>query len=153
MTANNIVDPNSPAADVGAAMLVSFIQDTKSMLQGMNLGSLQVGTADAGAYFNNEVLEVCDFGVRLFYFSLRLFCCFLLAHLIFTRVQMANVHPWFAMTSIQDAAAWTNEFFEDTDVALANNLTNKPNMYIAETGWPTVSCVILSLFFSLKELF
>lgn len=26
--------------------------------------SLKVGNADAGAFFNNEVLEVCDFAVR-----------------------------------------------------------------------------------------
>ena len=61
---------------------------------------------------------------------------------------MANVHPWFANTSIQEAAAWTAEFFQQNNVDLANNLTNKPNMYIAETGWPTVSCQIpLPLFF------
>ena len=31
-------------------------------------------------------------------------------------------------------------------MVLSVNLTNKPNMYIAETGWPTVShFVILSL--------
>ena len=52
---------------------------------------------------------------------------------------MANVHPWFADTTIQDAAPWTFEFFQDTDVAAANNVSNKPSMYIAETGWPTVS--------------
>jgi hypothetical protein len=78
---------------VGAAILVGFIQDTKTMLQGMNLGSLQVGTSDAGSYFNNEVLEVCDFGVRrhlsspspffslrnLFSFGLPIIILFLLA--------------------------------------------------------------------------
>lgn len=67
VTENNISDTdiNGAAANVGAAMLVSFIQDTQSMLQGMNLGSIPVGTSDAGSYFNNEVLAVCDFGVRL----------------------------------------------------------------------------------------
>jgi hypothetical protein len=45
-------------------MLVGFIQDTRSMLQGMSLGSLPVGTSDAGSYFSNEVLAACDFGVR-----------------------------------------------------------------------------------------
>ena len=58
---------------------------------------------------------------------------------------MANVHPWFADTTIEDAAPWTFEFFQDTDVAAANAVSNKPAMYIAETGWPTVSN--FSLFF------
>lgn len=53
---------------------------------------------------------------------------------------MANVHPWFADVTVQEGASWTYEFFQQNDVALAQNLTNKPNMYIAETGWPTVSC-------------
>lgn len=47
---------------------------------------------------------------------------------------MANVHPWFANVSIDAAAGWTWDFFEDTDVALAQNLSNKPDMSIAETG-------------------
>lgn len=51
---------------------------------------------------------------------------------------MANVHPWFANVSITDAAAWTADFFQENDVVLSNSLSNKPQMYIAETGWPTV---------------
>lgn len=63
---------------------------------------------------------------------------------------MANVHPWFADTTIDDAAAWTAEFFAETDVAAANALSNTPKMYIAETGWPTV-CISL-LFLRLKRI-
>jgi exo-beta-1,3-glucanase (GH17 family) len=51
---------------------------------------------------------------------------------------MANVHPWFANVSAADAAAWTSTFFQTTNVDAANALANKPQMYIAETGWPTV---------------
>lgn len=54
---------------------------------------------------------------------------------------MANVHPWFANTTIDDAAGWTALFFEETNIAQADALSNKPKMYIAETGWPTVSTV------------
>ena len=50
------------------------------------------------------------------------------------------------MVSITDAAAWTWDFFQENDVALLSNLTNKPDMYIAETGWPTVSVSTVSLF-------
>ncbi|KAI6025910.1 glycoside hydrolase family 17 protein [Pisolithus orientalis] len=104
-------DPNGSAGQAAAAILIPFINDTRAMLSEMGL-NLPVGTADAGSYFNNDVLEVVDYG-------------------------MANVHPWFANVSIDDAAAWTAEFFESTDVSLAQSLTNKPNMFIAETGWPT----------------
>ena len=58
---------------------------------------------------------------------------------------MANVHPWFADVTVQESAAWTYEFFQQNDVQLSNNLTNKPTMYIAETGWPTVSFFLKNL--------
>ena len=60
---------------------------------------------------------------------------------------MANVHPWFAGVSVQDSATWTYEFFQQNDVDLAKNLTNKPTMYVAETGWPTVSRFLKSPLF------
>ena len=52
---------------------------------------------------------------------------------------MSNVHPWFANVSIDQAAGWTADFFQETNVDVANNLPNKPKMFIAETGWPTKS--------------
>ena len=58
---------------------------------------------------------------------------------------MANVHPWFADVTAQASATWTYQFFQQNDVDLASNLTNKPTMYIAETGWPTVSCLEILL--------
>ena len=61
---------------------------------------------------------------------------------------MANVHPWFGNVSIDQAAAWTYQFFEETDVAPTTSLSNHPTMYIAETGWPSVRplCVIFYQF-------
>jgi exo-beta-1,3-glucanase (GH17 family) len=59
------------------------------------------------------------------------------------RIQLANVHPWFAGVSIDVAADWTASFFETTDVQAAANLSNNPKMYIAETGWPTVGVPVL----------
>ncbi|KAI6042559.1 glycoside hydrolase [Pisolithus marmoratus] len=98
-------DPNGPAGQQAAALLIPLINDTRSMLSEMGL-NLPVGTSDAGSYFNNEVLGVVDYG-------------------------MANVHPWFANVSIDDAATLLM-------LTVANSLTNKPKMFIAETGWPTV---------------
>lgn len=57
--------------------------------------------------------------------------------------QMANVHPWFANVSIDESAAWTNTFFQEQDVAAADGVSDKPTMYIAETGWPTVRILVL----------
>ena len=54
-------------------------------------------------------------------------------------IQMSNVHPWFANVSVEEAAGWTNTFFQEQNVAVANTLSNKPQMFIAETGWPTKS--------------
>ena len=45
-------------------MLITNITDTKQMLSDMSI-NLPVGTSDAGAYFNNEVLQAVDYGVRL----------------------------------------------------------------------------------------
>jgi glucan 1,3-beta-glucosidase len=47
---------------------------------------------------------------------------------------MANVHPWFGGVAIADAAQWTMTFFQNQDVDPANQVPNKPQMSIAETG-------------------
>jgi exo-beta-1,3-glucanase (GH17 family) len=52
---------------------------------------------------------------------------------------MANVHPYFANQSIDHAAEWVSTFFEAVNVAQAASTTRKPEAFIAETGWPTVS--------------
>ncbi|KAH9481343.1 Putative glucan endo-1,3-beta-glucosidase btgC [Psilocybe cubensis] len=111
---NGNQDPNSAQGDQAAAILVPDIQDTRAMLQSLGV-SIPVGNSDAGSYFNNKILEAVDYG-------------------------MANVHPWFADGVTVDAsAAWTADFFQNQDVDLANTLPNRPQMYIAETGWPTKS--------------
>jgi len=60
------------------------------------------------------------------------------AKLFFLCFSLANVHPWFANVSIDQAAGWTYDFFQQTNIAQAAQATNNPKMYIAETGWPTV---------------
>lgn len=51
---------------------------------------------------------------------------------------MSNVHPWFANVSINQAADWTASFFDVNNVQAAAALSNTPEMFIAETGWPSV---------------
>ncbi|KAF7985725.1 hypothetical protein HWV62_2324 [Athelia sp. TMB] len=115
LTANGATDPNSAIGNTGAALLIADINDTRSMISQMSLNkTLTIGTADAGAFFNTLVLEQADFG-------------------------MSNVHPWFANVSIDQAADWTAEFFNTNNVQAAAALSNAPEMFIAETGWPTKS--------------
>jgi len=112
---NGATDPNSAIGNQGAQLLLTNITDTRNQLKALNLPkTIQVGTSDAGSYFNKLVLQAVDYG-------------------------MANVHPWFGNVSIQDAASWTWEFFQEQNVQPASLLSNKPTMYIAETGWPSSS--------------
>jgi hypothetical protein len=65
VTANGGVDPNSAAANVGAAVLLADINDMRSTVAGLSLGkTLQVGNSEAGSYFNTLVLQQVDYGVR-----------------------------------------------------------------------------------------
>ncbi|KAJ7017405.1 glycoside hydrolase family 17 protein [Mycena alexandri] len=114
LDAHDAIDPNGAVGNAGAAILIEDIRDTRAVMSGLGLGNVSIGTSDAGSYFNTEVLEAVDHG-------------------------MANVHPWFANTRIEDAARWTADFFASTDLAAAAALSNAPQMYIAETGWPTNS--------------
>jgi len=115
VTGKGSSNPNSAVGDAGAAILLPYIQDTRSMLASLNLPkTLPVGTADAGAFFNTKILQNVDYG-------------------------MSNVHAWFANVSAQNSAGWVAEFFQQNNVAAANAVSNRPAMYIAETGWPTQS--------------
>lgn len=106
-------DPNDAVGNQGAALLITNITDTRNMLKDLGL-SIPVGNSDAGSYFNTKVLQAVDYG-------------------------MANVHPWFANVTVQAGPQWTWDFFNETDVTPANALSNKPEMSIAEVGWPTAS--------------
>ncbi|WWD05203.1 hypothetical protein V865_003276 [Kwoniella europaea PYCC6329] len=91
------------------------ITEVKSAIAGLGLSkTLPVGTSDAGSVMSKTLGEGID------YF-------------------MANVHPWFGSVSIDDAAQWTWDFFQEFDVEPASLASNKPDVYIAETGWPTES--------------
>jgi len=115
LNANGATDPNSAVGNQGAALLIANIQDTQSTISAMKLSKhIPVGNSDAGAYFNTKVLAAIEYG-------------------------MANVHPWFGNVSIDAAAGWTWDFFETTDVAATSSLNPAPQMYIAETGWPSTS--------------
>ncbi|KAL6301328.1 glycoside hydrolase [Sparassis latifolia] len=112
--ANGGTSPNDAVGDAGGKLLISNITDMKSTLASNGFGSIPVGTADAGAYFNDQVLQSVDFA-------------------------MSNIHPWFANVSIEQSAGWTYEFFEQQNVAITASYANNPKWYIGETGWPSNS--------------
>ncbi len=64
---NGATDPNSAVGNAGAALLISNITDTRNVLSSNGFGSVPVGTSDAGAYFNTEVMNAIDYGVRDFF--------------------------------------------------------------------------------------
>ncbi|KAF8639639.1 hypothetical protein AX17_000904 [Amanita inopinata Kibby_2008] len=114
LTAHQSKDPNGPIGQQGASLLLNYINDTRSMLSEMGAGSIPIGTSDAGSFFSTAVLSNVNYG-------------------------MSNVHAWFANTTVNDAASWVFNFFDQTNVQPAAALPNKPKMYIAETGWPSKS--------------
>lgn len=53
-------------------------------------------------------------------------------------IVMANVHPFFAGVTPQEAPGWTWDFWQNTDVPLASAGRGAyPKNIISETGWPT----------------
>ena len=115
LNANGATDPNSAIGNQGAALLLANITDTRTAVQALGLSkTLPIGTADAGSFFNTQVLQSVDFG-------------------------MSNIHAWFANVSASEAAAWVTDFFQTENLDVAATLPNRPQMFIAETGWPTVS--------------
>lgn len=61
---NGATDPNSATGNAGAAILMAFINDTKTMLSDLST-TLKVGNADAGSFFNDLVLDDVDYRVDI----------------------------------------------------------------------------------------
>ncbi|GAA5825091.1 hypothetical protein JCM11251_006095 [Rhodosporidiobolus azoricus] len=102
-----------------AANAITYVKEQianfNQSLLALNLGKhIPVGTSDAGSEYKADLATGVD------YF-------------------MANVHPWFGGVPIDEAAGWTWDFFEQNDVVISEAAPNKPQTYIAETGWPTGS--------------
>jgi exo-beta-1,3-glucanase (GH17 family) len=107
------VDPTKSTYLHAVKKLVPYITKFRASLASWNLSkTIKVGTGDAGALMSTALGEYID------YF-------------------MANVHPWFAGTTVEDGPAWTYNYFMEADVAPALNSSRQVDTYIAETGWPT----------------
>jgi hypothetical protein len=65
LNANGGTDPNGAVGQKGAQILIPFITDMINTLKSMNLPKhIPVGNSDAGSYFNTQVLQAVEYGVR-----------------------------------------------------------------------------------------
>lgn len=75
-----------------AKTIMDYVQEVNTTILGMDLSKhLPIGTSDAGSLMSAYLGEGIDFF-------------------------MANVHPWFGDVTIDDAAVWTYNFFQEFDV-------------------------------------
>lgn len=44
-----------------------------------------------------------------------------------------------SQVDVAGAAVWTTNFYKEFDTDICSQAANNPEMYIAETGWPTAS--------------
>lgn len=64
LNANGGTVPDSAIGDQGAAIIIQDVTDMRSTLASLNLPkTIQVGNAEAGSYFNTQVLQAVDYGV------------------------------------------------------------------------------------------
>lgn len=62
---NGGTDPNSALGNTGATLIIADINDTKSNISSLGLnGSVAIGNADAGSFFNTQVLQNVAYAVR-----------------------------------------------------------------------------------------
>ncbi|KAF2104639.1 glycoside hydrolase family 17 protein [Rhizodiscina lignyota] len=93
--------------DLTAAQLGTILTGVKQNLTEKKI-DLPVATSDLGSNWNAQLASEVD-------------------------VVMANVHPFFAGTPADQAAAWTWSFWQENDVAVASDKKN----IISEVGWPS----------------
>jgi exo-beta-1,3-glucanase (GH17 family) len=89
--------------------LIKTLTDVKSNFTSLNY-DLPVATSDLGDNWNGELVLAVD-------------------------AVMSNIHPFFAGVPVDQAAAWTWDFWQMKDTPLTAG-TNKPQI-ISETGWPS----------------
>lgn len=93
--------------------LLDKIQQMRDAIKALNLPkTIPVGTADAGSMITTSLGQGSDY-------------------------VMANVHAWFGGLPVDQAADWVWSYTANQEPASALLATNKPELYIAETGWPT----------------
>ncbi|KAI9676466.1 MAG: hypothetical protein M1817_000623 [Caeruleum heppii] len=97
--------------DLTAEELGQVLADVRSNLKAKNI-DLPVATSDLGDDWTPQLASEVD-------------------------IVMANVHPFFAGITAEEATDWTYNFWEQKDVAMTLTLPNKPRNIISEVGWPS----------------
>jgi exo-beta-1,3-glucanase (GH17 family) len=91
--------------DVSAEELAQRMNNVREEVKKRNL-NIPVYTTDLAENFNSTIMQASD-------------------------AALGNIHPYFAKTSVTDAAKWTWDYFEKT-IAKSGKTA-----IISETGWPT----------------
>ncbi|KAI8058062.1 glycoside hydrolase superfamily [Syncephalis plumigaleata] len=91
--------------DVTAEELARRMNDIRQEVKKRNL-NIPVYTTDLAENFDNVIMQASD-------------------------AALGNIHPYFAKTSVSDAAKWTWDYFDKT-IAKSGKTA-----IISETGWPT----------------
>lgn len=99
------------AKTLSETQLFTIISEVRSNLTRLGY-DIPVGTSDLGSNWNANMASQVD-------------------------VLMANVHPFFAGVTVEKAADWTWNFFQDNDVIYTKDLSPKPRVMISEVGWPS----------------
>ena len=97
--------------DMTESQLAQVIHGVKSNLTSKNI-NIPVATSDIGDDWTADLAASVD-------------------------IVMANVHPFFAGVTADQAAGWTYDFWQTHDVALATAAPNKPKNIVSEVGWPS----------------
>lgn len=94
--------------------LLSRVSDVRTWVTAQNFNkTVPVGTGDAGSMITTEVAEGAEFVFE-------------------------NNHPFFGGVPIDQAAGWVWDYTNNNDPGIAvQAATNKPEVFIAEVGWPS----------------
>ncbi|KAF2085353.1 glycoside hydrolase family 17 protein [Saccharata proteae CBS 121410] len=96
--------------DLTSTELGNILGDVRTNLSSRNI-DLPLATSDLGENWTVDLAKEVD-------------------------VVMANIHPFFAGVTAQQAASWTWTYWQNSDVVVTKNLQGKKQV-ISETGWPS----------------
>lgn len=96
--------------DLTSAALGEILAEVKTNLTNKNL-DLPLGSSDLGDNWTADLAQSVD-------------------------IVMANIHPFFAGVTAEEAAGWTWDFWQGHDVIVTQGMTGKSHV-ISEVGWPS----------------
>ncbi|KAJ6260654.1 Glucan endo-1,3-beta-glucosidase [Drechslerella dactyloides] len=107
--------------------LIQLLTQVRTNFTTLGYTSLNITTSDLGSAWTSTLAQAVD-------------------------TVMANVHPFFAGVTVDDAPGWTNDFFVKNDVAVAKATTRLPNAIVSEVGWPSGGGTYLGSVAGIRQL-